>query len=446
VSIRRKIRSQLVNLMVSETTQSARRSMAETKRQIARRPHTVSVFLELDDPYSYLLAQYLPEFAASYDIELRYYLTQARTDEAYRPRADMLAVYAEQDCMRLAEELGVPFLDRGNAPPVEHRRALIDGLAANRTTPDFANELLEVIALYWRGDSEGAARRVSGAGPTGEGDKLLAKNCRRLGRLGHYNCATLYYEGEWYWGVDRLHYLMARLDDLGVRRESGSSSKLASIRQVMQVSLPVAPPSAATDLPPLELFYSFRSPYSYLCLQRVFAIADAFRLKLDVRPVLPMVMRGMQVPKSKLVYIARDTSREARRLQVPFGKFADPVGEGAERCLAVFSYAKSEKREREFLQEAGEAIWARGVDVATDKGMRKVTGRCGLFWPDVLAAMEDDAWRTTVEDNRKSMMESGSWGVPTLRLGDFVTWGQDRDWLLIRHIEELCDTGDGILI
>ena len=44
------------------------------------------------------------------------------------------------------------------------------------------------------------------------------------------------------------------------------------------------------------------------------------------------------------------------------------------------------------------------------------------------------------------MEEAGSWGVPTLRLGDFVAWGQDRDWLLVRHIEELCDTGEGILI
>jgi len=44
------------------------------------------------------------------------------------------------------------------------------------------------------------------------------------------------------------------------------------------------------------------------------------------------------------------------------------------------------------------------------------------------------------------MFDSGSWGVPTTRLGDYVVWGQDRDWLLARHIEELCDTGEGILI
>lgn len=446
MSIRNKLRSKLVSLLVSEKTQTLKRSLAESGRKLGRRAHIVSVFLELDDPYSYLLAHYLPDLAAAYDIELRYYLTQSCTDTAHRPEPEMLAVYADQDCARLAAELGVPFLDKGAAPAVEHRRALIDTLAASIGTPDFGSELLAAIASYWRGDSEGVARRLSGAGITGEGDAMLAENQKRLQELGHYNSATLHYAGEWYWGVDRLHYLLERLDALGARHESAPIARLASIRQVMQTTLPVAPPGAARDLPSLELFYSFRSPYSYLCLQRVFAIADAFKLQLVVRPVLPMVMRGMQVPQRKLAYIAKDTSREARRLDIPYGQFADPVGVGVERCLAVFFYAQGERRERDFLLHAGEAIWSRAIDVATDKGMRKVTGRCGLFWPDVLTAMEDESWRQNVEENRESMFDSGSWGVPTIRLGDYVVWGQDRDWLLARHIEELCDTGEGILI
>jgi 2-hydroxychromene-2-carboxylate isomerase len=446
MSIRIKLRSKLINLLVSEKSQTLKRSLAEAGRKLGRRAHVISVFLELDDPYSYLLAHYLPDLAAAYDVELRYYLTQSCTDTAYRPEPELLAVYADQDCARLAVELGVPFLDKGAAPAVEHRRALIDSLAASNGGPDFGSELLAAITFYWRGDAEGVARQLAGAGLTGEGDVLLAANQKYLQELGHYNPATLYYAGEWYWGVDRLHYLLERLDSLGVRRESASMARLASIRQVMQTTLPVAPPGAARELPPLELFYSFRSPYSYLCLQRVFAIADAFKLRLVVRPVLPMVMRGMQVPKRKLAYIVKDTSREARRLGIPYGHFADPVGVGVERCLAVFYYAQGEKRERDFLLHAGEAIWSRAIDVATDKGMRKVTGRCGLFWPGVLAAMEDESWREKVEENRESMFDSGSWGVPTMRLDDYVVWGQDRDWLLARHIEELCDAGEGILI
>ena len=287
---------------------------------------------------------------------------------------------------------------------------------------------------------------MSGAEQSDAGDKLVAHNQQRLIEMGHYDAASVHYAGEWYRGVDRLCYLTDRLDALGARKEAASSAMLASIRQVMQVSLPVAPPSAAKDLPPLELFVSFRSPFSFLLLNRVYAIADSFGLELKLRPVLPMLMRGMQVPKSKLMYLVSDAAREARRLELPFGKISDPIGKGTERCLAVFSYALGEKRERDFLVNAGEAIWANGTDVSTDKGMRKVTGRTGLFWPDVVNAMSRDDWREIAEANRESMMGSGSWGVPTMRLGDFVVWGQDRDWLLVRHIEEFCEMGDGILV
>lgn len=445
MSIKRKFRSHLVNLLFNARLRTTRRWLADTRRHLSRQAHVISVFLELDDPYSYLLGQYLPSLAEHYDIELRLYLTKALGD-AYRPRADMLAQYAERDCELLARELGVPFLDKGQAPPVEHRRALIDVLASHAGHADFDAELLQTIEFYWRGDAEGLGRRVKSADPSRDGDAMLAANQRRLVQLGHYNAATIHYAGEWYWGVDRLHYLLDRLDALDIKREPSTHPRLASIRQVMRVSLPVTPPSAARELPPLELFYSFGSPYAHLSLQRVYAIADAFGLQLRIRPVLPMVMRGMQIPKSKLIYMAADTVREAERMNIPFGKFADPVGAGAERCLAVFYYAQSEKRERDFVSNAGEAIWARGIDVATDKGMRKVSGRTGLFWPDVKASMEDSAWRPIVEENRDSMMESGLWGVPTMRIGDFVVWGQDRDWLLVRHIEELCDAGDGILI
>jgi len=444
VKLKLRLRSALLNVVFSQNVLHKKRRFAELRRKLTRRPHAVSVFLELDDPYSYLLCHYLPEFAAHYDVELRLYLTEAVTG-ALRPAPDLYPEYAVNDCRRLAEELGIPFLDRG-MPPVEHRVALLDAIAAAEGTAEFDDELMAGIAAYWRGDSEAVARRTGGAESTGRAAALLERNQQLLQRLGHYNTAMLYYGGEWYWGIDRLHYLTDRLDALGVNRDSNVPPRIASIRQVMGLSLPVKPPAAASSLPPLEFFHSFRSPYSYLALRRFMEIADAFGVEFRIRPVLPMVMRGMQVPKAKLFYIMADASREARRLGVPFGKIADPVGPGVERCLAVLRYAVGEHRERDFLLHAGAAIWSEAVDVSTDKGLRRVTAKTGLFWPEAKAALGDDAWRQLADDNRQSMMESGSWGVPSVRMGDFVTWGQDRDWLLVRHIEELCDTGDGILV
>ena len=439
------LRSRLFSVVLSVRMQALKRALVEIKRRLTGQPHTLKVFLELDDPYSYLLASYLPELASGYDVKLELHLTQA-LGEGFRPRPEMLAVYAQQDCERVARELGVPFLDQGRAPPVEHRRSLIEVLARSEGRPEHHDDVLRALSLYWRGDAEGVARMADGVQPSAAADSFLAKHQELLGRLGHYNPATIHYAGEWYWGVDRLHHLLARLNDLGVRRRDRDTLRLAAIHQVMQMTLPVAPPSAARDLPPLEFFFSFRSPYSYLALQRVLKIAAAFGLELRARPVMPMVTRGMVVPKAKLLYIIKDAMREAERHDVAFGKFSDPAGVGIDRCMGVFAYARSEKREREFMLNAAEAIWARGIDIASDKGMRKVTARTGLFWPDAKAAMGNSAWRKEVEENRAAMEDVGCWGVPTFRLGDFATWGQDRDWLLVRHIEERCDTGEGILI
>jgi len=444
LKLENKIRSAFLNALLSSRSRRIQRSFAELRRKLGGGAHEVSVFLQLDDPYSYLLAWCLPELASTYDIELKVYLSQARGDE-YQPAPDLLAEYAAMDAQRVARELGIPFMDQGATPPVEHRRGLLDVLAARTDGDDFAGELFEVLEIYWRGDTEAAARR-SDTGESGQADEVIARSRALQERLGHYSSGMLYYGGEWYWGVDRLHYLADRLDKMGLAREGAKGTRLASVRHAMQMSLPVTPPAAAERLPPLELFCSFRSPYSYLSLKRVYEIVDAFGLDLKLRPVLPMVMRGMQVPRSKLVYIAKDTTREAERLGIPYGNIADPVGAGVERCLAAFRYAESEHKGRDFLANAGLAIWGEAVDVSTDKGMRKVTGRTSLFWPDVVAAMASEDWREEIEANRESMMASGSWGVPTIRFGDEVFWGQDRDWLLVRHIEELCDTGDGILV
>jgi 2-hydroxychromene-2-carboxylate isomerase len=445
VSLTRKIRSRILNVLLKPKTRALKRRWAEFRRRLLRKGHTVDVFLELDDPYSYLLGEYLPDFRARYAVELRVHLTQSLKDD-FRPHAELLAEYAKGDCERLARELGLPYLDKGNAPPVEFRRALIDTLAGSEQSESFVEDVLQTLRLYWRGDAEAAARRVSGMLSDGRGTAMLKRKQAMLARFGHYNAATLYYGGEWYWGVDRLHFLAERLDALGLGRNPVANSRLASIQQIMQVSLPVSPPESARSLPPLEFFFSFRSPYSYLALRRTFKIADAFGLKITMRPVLPMVMRGLQVPRAKLLYIAGDAVREAERLRIPFGKFSDPTGAGVERCLAVYEYAKSEKKGHDFLLRAAEAIWAKGVDVATDPGLRSVTDSCGLFWPDVNAALAQDGWRQIAAENRESLMESGCWGVPTLRLGEYTIWGQDRLWLLVRHIEEQCDTGDGILV
>jgi 2-hydroxychromene-2-carboxylate isomerase len=445
MSLAQQLRSKILTLMFDPRVIRSLRWLIETRRRLSGKRHVVSVFLQIDDPYSYILSHYLPSLAKQYDIELRLYLSDAEGED-YQPEPLLLAEYSIADCIRLARELGIPFLDKGSLPPTEHRVGISDAVAAQFGTDRFDDVLKQALEVFWRGDTAAAASLSQAGNSGGEALASIAKSQKLLRKLGHYNSAMLHYGGEWYWGVDRLHYLTQRLTQLGLAAKGSPDARLMSIQQAMRVSLPIKPPVAARNLPPIEYFHSFRSPYSYLALPRILEIADAFGIEVKIRPVLPMVMRGMKVPLRKLLYIANDTCREAARKNLPFGKIADPVGVGAERCLAVYCYAESEQRAREFVLNAGAAIWSEAIDVSTDKGMRKVSGRSGLFWPDVKKTMENDEWRPVIEANRESMMDSGSWGVPTVRMGEFLAWGQDRDWMLVRHLEELCESGDGIIV
>jgi 2-hydroxychromene-2-carboxylate isomerase len=176
----------------------------------------------------------------------------------------------------------------------------------------------------------------------------------------------------------------------------------------------------------LELFFSFRSPYSYLAGPRAFALPERFDVDLVFRGVIPMAMRGQSVPKAKRLHTLRDVKREAVRLGMPFGRIHDPIGAGAMRCLLVGEHAVDAGREREFVLAATRGIWAEAVDVSRDPGLREVCERAGLSWPECAAALEDSALLGRVEANTRALAGLGHWGVPVFVLGDELFWGQDR--------------------
>ena len=441
----RKLRSLYLSLTLDQRIIAFKRMLVELRRQLTLRKRVVHVFLQIDDPYSYLLSHYLEFVMQRYKlVEFRFYLCQALRGD-FSPEPAMQAEYAVVDCRMLAEELGVPFLDRGAAPAVEYRRPLLDFLADEHDDEDFGPLFNKALTAYWRGDAEAVARLIGQVMPEQAATNVLVgKNQLMLRKMGHYNCATMHYADEWFWGVDRLQYLTDRFADQGLDRYKEETPELAALAQVTSVNLPANKPTRAGELPPLEMFHSFRSPYSFIALPRIFQIADAFGLNLNVRPVLPLVMRGKAVPRAKVLYIVRDANREAITLGVPFGEFADPVGIGTERCMAAFEYAQEQGRGRRFLLAAGEAIWSKAIDVATDEGMEKVAKRAGLAWPEVQAALQHDGWRKAAEANREALTEAALWGVPSFKIGELAMWGQDRIWLLARRLQDVYrDDADG---
>ena len=351
------------------------RHKAEKKRQEAKRPHVIHFFHQLDDPYSQLLAKALPVLQSRYNIILETHLVDAPEDSAVPERA-MLKAYSLLDAQRLANrfQLDWQFVQPSELP-----------------NSDAASE-----------------------------SNALRK------KWGHYLGATLYYEGEWYWGIDRLHHLEDRLNDLGL----GQTNVNAHLFPATQYAhCQITPQNTSIDF-----FFSFRSPYSAISAAKIFHWAHQAGVNIKLRYVLPMVMRGLPVPAEKRKYISLDAAREAYVQGVPFGRLNDPVGKPTERGLALMPFAEMHNLAEDYVMSFMQGVWSEGLDAGLDSHLKIIVERAGLNWTaakDILRSQSNEAhWRAIAEENRQALFALGLWGVPSFRYENTSAWGQDRFWVI----------------
>jgi 2-hydroxychromene-2-carboxylate isomerase len=190
----------------------------------------------------------------------------------------------------------------------------------------------------------------------------------------------------------------------------------------------------------LEFFPSLRSPYTHLSYTRVADLAQRYAVDLVVRPVLPMMMRGVKADRRKGVYILRDTMREAERLGIAFGNIWDPFGDPVRRAYSLFPWARDQGKGFDYLHQYSLAVWSERVNAWSLDGLKKIVERAGLPWEEAKPLLDNRDWEDEMELNVADMLAAGSWGVPTLRLPpaggfeEFTVWGQDRIWLIEEEI------------
>jgi 2-hydroxychromene-2-carboxylate isomerase len=393
---------------------------------------TARLYYRADDPYSHLMVQVAPRLADTYKLAIEL-IPIAPPSTAANPQPGLLLRHAIGDAALLAESYGLSF-PRDATPPSEDRvRRAHAVLLGQRSSEDRIRIAVELGEAIWRDDAAAVAEIVNRCGSlSGESvTPTLEANYAALERAGHYQPGMLYYGGEWYWGIDRLRYLEKRLQREGLEGSLGlAPGPNRSLAAMM------APSHGAR--PRVEVFVSFRSPYSYLAIAQLSDLRDRHRVEVAVRPVLPMVMRGLSVSRAKKLYIVHDTKREADRLNIPFGRACDPLGKGIGHCMALFFHcAVGKGLELELCRSLMQGIWSEARDVAHIPDLVFLANRVGIDEAEVRAAIADPSWKDPARRNREALTELGLWGVPCLRIGSYSTWGQDRIPLVEAEIARL---------
>ena len=422
----RKVGSKVLTKWVSEEYLLNNREEREKNRISENRGHEVYYFHQLKDPYSYLACQTLSELLDIYNINLKI-LVVGEPNIIHEP--DMFYEYCFDDASSIASNYGLNALP--SKPPSSSAIKLGERILLNEE--NLGHDLLiRITEKVWSNEIKELEELSK---HTQEVENHLEENNLKRKTLGHYQGGVFHYEGENYWGVDRLSYLEDRLEALGLKKNDNTINK--GPKMIKRPS-----PFEHEEELILEFFPSLNSPYTYISFERVKQIESDYPVRVITKPVLPMLMRNMEIPSYKGKYILTDTAREARRLGIKIGPILSPLGKPAERAYSLFPWVNSHGKGLDYMYELMKSSFADGVDIGEKKYLKNLIKSLDLNWKEASKELDSNNWKQILEQNRLDMYEGNSWGVPSFKLMDEqksevqTIWGQDRIWQIEKYIKE----------
>lgn len=206
----------------------------------------------------------------------------------------------------------------------------------------------------------------------------------------------------------------------------------------------------------IDLYWSFRSPYSYLATPRIVRLRAEYDLEVRVKPVLPLAVRQPdffdRVNPLWPPYLLRDTFRIAQYLGLDYGwPRPDPVVQDfanrripaeqpyAHRLTRLGVEAARAGKGLELIDEVSRILWNGKID-GWDQGpyLADAVARAGLDLAELEARIAvDPAERDAViTQNQQDLEAAGHWGVPTMVFEGEPFFGQDRIDLLVWRMKQ----------
>ncbi|MEM8769294.1 MAG: DsbA family protein [Pseudomonadota bacterium] len=414
-----RLRSTAMRALSSAGFAELLRRRARLGAWLKREAPVVHYFHQADDPYSLRAVQKLNALREAYRLPFRVHLTSQAGPE-YQGNSERFAPWALRDAESIAAGYGVRFPEHSQLPEADAVTAANAVLAEVLEDADFATAATHVGMRLFAGEHPRATTQ------TGSASRALAAGDALQAKLGHYQGAMFYFEGEWFWGLDRIRLLETQLQARGHAVDRGLS--------VVPEPVPTSPGTKAADSVRLEYFPSLRSPYTAIGHDRVLTMIERTGVAVTLRPVMPMLMRGVPAPAAKQRYIITDAAREGRVHGSPLGRVVDPFGDPVRRAFALFPAALKLSRGMEFVTAYLQGAWVDGVDIGTEAGLQQVAAAAGLDWETLQDARTGTDWEADLEENLQAMLGAGLWGVPSFRVSggsrsdSFSCWGQDRIW------------------
>jgi 2-hydroxychromene-2-carboxylate isomerase len=178
-----------------------------------------------------------------------------------------------------------------------------------------------------------------------------------------------------------------------------------------------------------DLFWSFRSPYSYLAVPRLIELERDYDVRATVRPVYPIAVRIDGFFKNAnpmwLPYLVRDVARMAEMLGMPF---APPNPDPIEMDNKTGQVPKEQPYIGRLTRLGVAVIWGGTANWHQGDHLARASERAGLDLAELDSDIAADAGRyeAVIVENEAAQKKAGHWGVPLMVLDGEPFFGQDR--------------------
>ena len=208
----------------------------------------------------------------------------------------------------------------------------------------------------------------------------------------------------------------------------------------------------------IDVFWSFRSPWSYLATRRLRDWQEQYQLQINFRVVYPIAIRTpeffQQVQPQWFSYFGLDVYRVAEFLGLPFvWPNPDPViqlvdDEGGRRTATDQPYihrlsrlgvlAEEMGQGIEFADEVSALIWGGTAEWDQGEHLASAAQRAGLDLAEMDRRVIAEAERleSVIVKNQRDHDQAGHWGVPTCVFRGEPFFGQDRLDVLLWRLEK----------
>jgi 2-hydroxychromene-2-carboxylate isomerase len=184
---------------------------------------------------------------------------------------------------------------------------------------------------------------------------------------------------------------------------------------------------------PIEFYFDFSSPYSYLASEKIEAVAARHGRTVDYRPVLlgaAFKASGLPVLVDvplKGDYSRHDFARSARFAGVPFA-LPDPFPIATVGAARAFLWLKDQRRPQAlpFLHAAFRAYFVHGRNIADNAVLADVLRQAGVDPDEAFAAIAQPAVKERLKSLVDESLARGVFGAPFIFVDGEPFWGNDR--------------------